>query len=35
VVPCCINSTTSNPFLSKKAAAISFRADNICLNQYM
>jgi hypothetical protein len=29
VVPCCMNSTISTPFLSQKAAAISFLADNV------
>jgi hypothetical protein len=32
VVPCCINSIISTPFLSQKTAATSFMADNICLN---
>jgi hypothetical protein len=31
VVPCCMNSTTNNLFLSQKTTAISFLAD-ICLN---
>jgi hypothetical protein len=29
VVPCCMNSTISTPFLSKKTIAISFLAENV------
>jgi hypothetical protein len=32
VVLCCTNSTISTPLLSQKAVAISFLADNVCLN---
>jgi hypothetical protein len=32
VVPCCMNSTISTPFLSQKTVAISFLVDNVCLN---
>jgi hypothetical protein len=32
VVPCCMNSTISTPFLSQKTVAISFLADKVCLN---
>jgi hypothetical protein len=32
VVPCCINSTISTPFLSQETVAISFVAGNVCLN---
>jgi hypothetical protein len=32
VVPCCMNSTTSTPFLSQKTAAVSILANNVCLN---
>jgi hypothetical protein len=32
VVPCCMNSTISTPFLSHKSAGIKFLADNVCLN---
>jgi hypothetical protein len=31
VVPCCMNSPISTPFLSQKTAAISFLAD-VCLH---
>jgi hypothetical protein len=31
VVPCCMNSTISTPFLSQKTDALSFLAD-VCLN---
>jgi hypothetical protein len=32
VVPCCINSTISTPFLSQKRVANSFLADIVRLN---
>jgi hypothetical protein len=31
VVPCCMNSTISTPFLSQKTVAISFLGDSVCL----
>jgi hypothetical protein len=34
VVPCCMNSTTSIPFLSQKTATIGFLANNVCLNSF-
>jgi hypothetical protein len=34
MVPCCMNSTVSTPFLSKKTVAIRFLAD-ICLNVFL
>jgi hypothetical protein len=30
VIPCCMNSTISTPFLSQKTVAISFLAENVC-----
>jgi hypothetical protein len=32
VIPRCMNSTISTPFLSQKTDAISFLADKVCLN---
>jgi hypothetical protein len=32
VVPCCMNSNINTSFLSQKTDAISFLADNVCLN---
>jgi hypothetical protein len=32
VIPCCMNSTISTSFLSQKAVATNFLADNFCLN---
>jgi hypothetical protein len=34
VIPCCMNSTISTPFMSQETVAISFLADNICLNYF-
>jgi hypothetical protein len=34
VVPCCMNSTISTPFLCQKTVAISFLAENVCLNVF-
>jgi hypothetical protein len=35
VVPCCMNSPISTPFLSQKTNAISFLVDNVCLNFFI
>jgi hypothetical protein len=32
VVPCCVNSTMSAPFLSQKIVAVSFLQADVCLN---
>jgi hypothetical protein len=32
VAPCCKNSTISTPFLPQNTVAISFLAENVCLN---
>jgi hypothetical protein len=32
VAPCCMSSTVSTPFLPQNTAAISFLAENVCLN---
>jgi hypothetical protein len=35
VVPCCMDSTISTPFLSQKTVAVSFLAENVCLNFFI